>query len=217
MMSGRFDDEQLRAAYEPILSASRSAHGPECPSPEALLAATRGEGPEPERLRVLDHALRCPACRPELALLHSVSSPKRDLRLVPVRASAWRRFVPLAAAASVVLAVGLVTVDRWRQRAGEDAVRGGVAGASGIALIAPASEHAMSAGPVTFVWHPVAGAIQYALEVDDVDGTVLFTAQGADTVQTVANLSAGERRWFVRARMDDGSERRSVARVLRLR
>jgi hypothetical protein len=213
MMSDQFDDERLRRAYAPVLRAASSGHGPDCPSPEALLAASRGEGAERRRLEVLDHALRCAACRPELALLHSVSAPATGgLRLVTARGSSWRRFAPLAAAAAVLLAVGLVTFDGSRQD--EDVTR---SGAGRIALLAPPSEEVATAGQVTFVWHRVPGAIHYTLEVNANDGTLLFTARSTDTVYTAANLAGGEQRWSVRARMDDGTERRSISRVLRLK
>ena len=51
-MSGHFDDDALRAAYEPALRDSTTTHGPDCPSESALLAAVRGEGSQAERLRV---------------------------------------------------------------------------------------------------------------------------------------------------------------------
>lgn len=216
-MSGPFDDEALREAYAPKLRDTSTGHGPRCPSPDALLAAAKGEGPERERLQVLDRALQCAACRRELALLQAVSGSGTGQRAASARSSSWRRFVPLAAAASIVLAVGIVSLDRWRQRPDEEIMRTGPGGAGEITLIAPASERHAAAKPVTFVWHSVPGAIQYTLEVDTNDGTVLFAARGADTVQTVPNLTAGERRWSVRAHMDDGSERRSVSRVLRMR
>ncbi|HUQ82560.1 MAG TPA: hypothetical protein VM076_15530, partial [Gemmatimonadaceae bacterium] len=133
------------------------------------------------------------------------------LKLVAAPRHSWRRFVPMAAAAAIVLAVGLAGVDRWRHRDDNEITRG----AEGeVALISPVESAA--AGSVTFVWHRVPGATQYTLEVDAGDGTVLFTARGADTVQTAPNLVAGEHRWSVRARMDDGSERRSVSRSLRV-
>ena len=73
-MSRSFDDEALRAAYEPALRETSTTHGPDCPTETQLFAAVRGEGDEPERLRVLDHALKCPACRRDLALLHAVAT-----------------------------------------------------------------------------------------------------------------------------------------------
>jgi hypothetical protein len=218
-MSERFGDDELRAAY-----AQRDAHGarddapaaahrPDCPSPDALLAAVRGESPRAERLDVLDRALRCPACRREMALLHAVSEP-------PTRASAargaWtaRRFVPLAAAASVLVVVGALGIGRWRAREGE--ILRGAGGEP--ALVTPAAQAPVTGDSARFVWRAVPGAFRYTLEVDAADGTVLHTASTADTTLVVplGTLAPGEHRWSVRARLDDGSERRSESRPLRV-
>jgi len=110
-MSPQFDDEALRAAYEPALRESATTHGPDCPTEQELLSAVRGEGDEAERLRVLDHALKCPACRRDLALLHAVSSEPRAARRV-IRDLSWQRWMPAALAASLMLAAGLAGVDR---------------------------------------------------------------------------------------------------------
>jgi hypothetical protein len=91
-------------------------------------------------------------------------------------------------------------------------------GSSEVTLLAPASAASLSPGPIRFVWRPVAGSPQYTLEVDASDGTVLFSRSTRDTT-LVAELGAvarGEHAWLVRARLDDGSERRSDLRVLRL-
>ncbi len=214
-MSQPFDDEALRAAYAPILDESTTTHGPDCPSEAALLLAVRGEGTEAERLRVLDHALRCAACRRELALLHAVATAELRARPRAIREISWRRWVPAALAASVVLAVGVAGIGRWR--AADDVTRAG--GAGGPALVAPANASAVQAGLVRFTWRRLSGATRYTLEVDATDGTVLYTAQTADTTltATIAGTSVGEDRWLVRAHMDDGSERRSDTRVLRVR
>src|SRR3954462_314775 len=119
-MSRDFDDEALRAAYEPALRESAMRHGPDCPTENELLSAVRGEGEEAKRLRVLDHALKCPACRPELALLHAVSSGAASGVPSAMPDLSWRRWKPLALAASLVLAVGLAGVLRLRTRGGDD-------------------------------------------------------------------------------------------------
>ena len=92
-------------------------------------------------------------------------------------------------------------------------------GSNEFTLITPASAAAPSPGPIRFVWRPVAGSLQYTLEVDASDGTVLFSRSTADTtlVADLAAIARGEHAWLVRARLDDGSERRSDLRVLRLR
>lgn len=213
-MNEHFGDDELRAAYASRLAEPATAHGPECPGPDALLAAVRGEGPELERLRVLDHALRCPACRPELALLHATSGGGVRAPRMAVRGPRWRRIVPLALAATLVLAA--IGVRQWHHER-ETVWRGG--GTGDPALAAPVGGSDAPAGVVTFAWHPVAGALWYTLEVSTPDGANAFTARTVDTV-LVAPLGAvahGEYRWWVRVHLDDGSDRRSESRALRLR
>src|SRR5215208_1313489 len=113
-MSRDFDDDALRTAYEPALRKSTTTHGPDCPTETELLAAVRGEGDEAARLRVLDHALKCPACRRELALLHAVSSGETRAASRPIRERSWNRWMPAALAASLVVAVGVAGVARSR-------------------------------------------------------------------------------------------------------
>ena len=216
-MSRHFDDDALRAAYEPALRESTTTHGPDCPNESELLAAVRGEGDEANRLRVLDHALKCSACRRELALLHAVSTG--DTRAAPraIRDLSWRRWTAAALAASLVLAVGLAGVIRSRAHGDEDIMRSG--SATGPVLVTPANGTAVPSGLVQFVWRPVPGVIQYTLEVDATDGTVLVSSQTRDTTfsAAIAATAVGENRWMVRAKLQDGSERRSELRVLRVR
>src|SRR6476646_6189154 len=152
-MNREFDDDALRAAYEPALRESTATHGPDCPSETKLLSAVRGDGDPAERLRVLDHALKCPACRRELALLHAVSGAEPVAAPRAIRELSWRRWMPAALAASLVLAVGLTAVARVRNRAGEDITRAGAA--SGPALVTPVNGAAVHPGLVQFVWRPI--------------------------------------------------------------
>lgn len=211
-MNSEFDDDELRDAYAPLLRQTTTTKRQDCPAPEALMAALRGEGPEAERLRVLDHALRCPACRPELALLRTVSAGGTAETGRRFRPGTWARAViPLAAAAVAVLAVGV-----WfGQRRPVDVTRAN--GGGELALVEPAPGSALGDGPVTFVWRAVEGAIRYTLEVDAPDGTVVYSTETTDTTAGAALTATGELRWWVRAHLDDGSERRSEARVIRLR
>jgi len=215
-MSPQFDDEALRAAYEPALRESATTHGPDCPTEQELLSAVRGEGDEAERLRVLDHALKCPACRRELALLHAVSSEPRAARRV-IRDLSWQRWMPAALAASLMLAAGLAGVVRYRTRNTEDITRAGAA--TGPVLVTPANGAAVRPGLVRFVWRPIPGVIQYTLEVDATDGTVLFSSPTRDTTfsASIALTAVGENRWLIRAKLQDGGEKRSETWVLKVR
>jgi hypothetical protein len=213
--SDHLSGDELRAAYASATAAG-ATHRADCPSPDALRAAVRGEGggDPAERLRVLDRAFACPACRRELALLHAVSEPPPRGRAA-WEARPWGRLASLAAAASLLVAVGVYGVGRWGGGR-EEVTR---AAAADPALVAPAPGAALAGGPVTFVWRRVPGAFRYTLELDAADGAVLYTAQTADTalVAPLGGVAAGEHRWSVRARLDDGSERRSESRPLRLR
>jgi len=196
-----------------------TTYGPDCPTETELLAAVRGEGVEVERLRILDHALKCPACRRDLALLHAVSSATRTAPRA-MRNLSWRQakvWVPAALAASLMLAVGVAGVVRSRAGGTEDVMRSGTAAEPG--LVAPANGSAVRAGLVQFVWRPVPGVIQYTLEVDATDGTVIVSAPTRDTTfrATISPTAVGETRWMVRAKLEDGSEKRSESRVLRVR
>ena len=215
-MSPQFDDEALKAAYEPALRESATTHGPDCPTEHELLSAVRGEGDEAERLRVLDHALKCPACRRELALLHAVSSGEKSAAPRAVREISWNRW-PAALAASLMLAAGLAGVVRLRNRGVEDITRAGAA--AGPVLVTPANGAAVRAGLVRFVWRPIPGVIQYTLEVDATDGTVLFSSPTRDTTfsASIALTAVGENRWLIRAKLQDGSEKRSDTWVLKVR
>jgi hypothetical protein len=216
-MSRQFDDEGLKAAYEPVLGESTTRHRPDCPTETELLSAVRGEGVETERLRVLDHALKCPACRRELALLNALSSGAARGASQPIKERSWTRWAPAALAASLVLAVGVAGVARLRTRSGEDITRG--VSVTGPALVTPANGAAVSSGLVRFVWRPVADVIHYTLEVDAPDGTVLVSSQTRDTALTapIAGTAVGENRWLIRAKMQDGSEKRSDTWLLRIR
>lgn len=210
-MNAPLDDEALRGAYT-VRPDQKVSHGPDCPGPDLMLAALRREGPEAERLVVLDRALRCPACRRELALLDAVSgggsAGAGGARVYP-----WRRFLPLALAATVLLAVAVVRP--WGS--GGEPLRSG--GSGGPALVAPDPSSALDAPQATFVWRPVAGAIRYTVEIIGASGAVLFVTTTADTtVQArVDTIARGEHAWSVRARLDDGTEQRSDLRSLRLR
>jgi hypothetical protein len=244
-MSDRFGgsaplgDDALRAAYADVhVGGPGGAHGADCPGPDALLAAARGAGDEAERLRLLDIALRCASCRRELALLHALSEPPRPrgehgsedhvvgdlaVRRLAVRGRGWGggRLVPLAAAASLLLVAGVFGVGRWR--AGVDStdepVRAAGTPGGDVVLVGPAAGATFTRASVPFAWHAVPGAFSYTLEVDAADGAVLYSARTADTalVAPLGSVAPGEHRWSVRARLGDGSERRSESRPLRLR
>ena len=129
--------------------------------------------------------------------------------------AAWRKFAPMAIAASLALVVGTET---WRRSAaGEAPVMRGED--SGVTVVSPAGEIAAVA-PLTFAWRPVPGARRYDLEVLNADGNVVFSAETRDTVVTGARpetiLPGSEYRWWVRAVLEDGAQPRSEPRSFRV-
>jgi hypothetical protein len=206
------NDEELRAAYLRLLDTrpARTA----CPAPEVLLATVEREGPETTRLHVLDHAAACAECLRDLELLRAVTEAGGARQRVPTSAR-WLAGVPLAlAAAALVVALSLNSSLRDSRRQ-PDTPRGE---ASPVALLTPADGGGAAASALAFTWHRVPVARRYTLEVVTTDGAVALRSETADTTVTAAGaLRAGEYRWWVRAQTEDGAERRSATRLLRVR
>jgi hypothetical protein len=208
---GIVSDERLRELYAAALAGRPpdTAH----PAPEALAALARREGPEAGRLATLDHVMSCAECRRDFDLVRSVEGAGAGSGVAGRGAARQRWFIPAALAASLLLAVGL---GRQLLRTPADPTRGGRA--SGIVLVQPGAD--MPAGqPLTFAWHPVAGASRYEFELLDGTGAVAASAATADTSATPASARAlppGEYQWWVRALMADSRTLRSPLRSLRL-
>ncbi len=216
------NDARLQELYQQSLAArGASGHGA-CPAPEAILALVERRGPEEERLAVLDHVMACEACRADFELLRAVvktgESEGEATGAQSARSPRWRSVPLLAAAAVAVLLLG-GTLLWWTvlaERSGPDVIRG--AGAE-VVLVAPAGEVPVGE-PVTLVWRAVAGAVGYTAEVLDADGELIVSLPSSDTVVAVpatAALEPGVRyRWWVLARLADGSQRRSGFQDFRL-
>ena len=199
------NDEMLQHWYQ-NRKGLRSAG--EHPSPEALVAVVRREGPEATRLALLDHVAQCPDCRQDLDLLRALADAERSAQPAG-RMSTW---LPLAAA--VVLMVGAAVV--WRGRAGDGVIRG--AGGAAVQLVSPAELVAAGDRP-SFVWRRVEDAEGYQFELVGEDGRSVHSARTADTLVSLPSsvtLGAGRYRWWVSATRADG-EWQSPARALVVR
>lgn len=217
------NDDKLRALYGARVAASVPADRSCCPSPEQLQRlAESGNGGNSANLAMLDHVFGCAYCRPEFALLRTVQAESEAVGgATTARTKAANRWLTgprLAIAAGLLIALGIGGESLRRMRAGEssDVVRNAAVDANEIALVAPLSNTAGA----KFVWHKMAGAITYEVQVLDTNGSVLATRVTSDTVYSP---SASEREqfelagmvdWFVVAKRSDGNERRSsIARV----
>lgn len=209
-------DERLREAYSRAAEARGAPARARCASPEALLAVVRREGREADRLATLDHAMACIACREELELLRAIERAGGADARDAVERIRWRRYATVALAASALLAISLGPGRRYWQRDDGDTMRGA---ADEVTPVAPASDAVVARAPVTFAWRAVPGTRRYTLEVLTSEGAVALSQPTADTTLVVGAplaLSPGEYRWWVRAQAEDGSERRSIARRLRI-
>jgi hypothetical protein len=208
-------DEQLREAYAQAVERRGGTERDRCPTPEALLALARRQGPEGDRLATLDHAMACPACRDEFELLRSIERAGGEGAHEAVEQIRWRRYASVAIAASALLAVSLGPGRQLWER-DDDPTRGG---ADEVTAVAPAADAVVSGAPVTFTWRAVSGTRGYTLEVLTAAGAVAVSRETADTTLVLTAppaLAPGEYHWWVRAQAEDGSERRSAARRLRV-
>ena len=211
-------DEQFRVLY----GRATSHHDPrraDCPSPDALLAIVRREGPELERVEMLDHVMSCPDCRRDFELLRAI---ERGQRVEGRRAAEWIRWRrPIGAGLITALAASLAFAailgsrhDWWRGVGASDVMRDLPAD---VVILSPPADALVRPGALAFTWRAVPDARGYTLELLRPDGTTLASRQTTDTTVTLADvrLAPGEYRWWVRARLA-GGERRSQARRLRV-
>lgn len=202
-------DERLRALHERLLARRRPADRTGCPGADALVALVERRLPEARRVALLDHVMGCLACREDFDLVRAFV--EQGEKLQPKRTPSW---LPLAAAA--VLAVGAGSVWLALRPGGEGPARGG---GVGLELVAP-SGAVSSAAARRLVWRAQPDAVRYDLEVLDGAGTVLHAAATTDTTaavpQSVALLPGIDYRWWVVARLADGSERRAEVRAFRV-
>jgi hypothetical protein len=202
---------RLQELYAQAL-ARRSDAAEGCVPPEELLALVRRQGDEARRLQALDHVMGCAACHHEFELLRALEAAGRGSREPATVRSISRRIMPLALAASVLLAIGVGLMVRNRE---SDTTRGG---GSALVLLTPAAEVAPGE-PVTFSWRSFRGTQRYRLELLDPNGAAVFSQLTPDTSLTLPAeiLRPGSSyRWWVRD-ATPGSQAASSLRALRIR
>ncbi len=216
-------DDQLRELYGRALARGDSlpGNGPgHCATPEKLLGLIRREGREEQRLQTLDHVMACEACRREFDLLRAIEQAGVEMgaAAAPAGRFGWPKSAPLALAASLLLAVGIVLGVR-QPREATDVTRGGEAA---VVLLAP-PERVAGDEPVAFAWRPVPNAHQYVFELLDAGSggseTTAFSRTTSDTslmLQPAQLRRDQEYQWWVRA-LTPAGELASPMRPLRVR
>ena len=212
------ETSRLQQLYERRVAARDTGGRADCQPLEAILAVIQREGSEDERLAALDHVMACPDCHREYEWLTAVeeAATRTTPRARDVAAARWwQRGAPLALAATVLLAVGILLIPKLN-RGRPEPVRGSE---SDIVPVGPAGD-AQVRLPFTLVWHPLNGATRYVVEIQTPDGVVAFADTTADTTLAVteaSRLTAGsDYRWWVREVTDGGAPRSSPFSNLRL-
>jgi hypothetical protein len=203
------NDDRLREAYERVL-AERDRQPIENPvSLEEMVRALEREGPESERLDIMNRVMRHPVHRREFELLRAAHQASRP----PAR----RSFVmPVALAAGIVLAVAIGS--QLRSPSTPEPMRGDPAVPS-VPLYEP-PEIAVADSARAFLWANVAGARSYSFALMDLEGRSLYEVAVSDTSvalpDSVRLTPGAEYRWRVRAVTNVGEEL-SPMRPLRVR
>ena len=197
-------DRELRERYQRFLGGRQSASREGCPSLEAIDALVARQGPEGQRLALLDHVMACRSCRDEfeqLRVLHAAQD-----RPARIRRHLWQ------AAASVALLAGAGMLWRVRQQPAPDQFRGN---ADGVAIVSPIGT-APEEPTLQFVWHAVPGVATWRFELFDADGgAVLVSASSSDTTfflpDSVSLQPGRSYAWRVQGADSGGAQPRSAA------
>ena len=154
--------------------------------------------------RIQTHLLECAECRDEIAETARLARAV----LTPVR-SRMRLWVPLVAAAGIVLVLGppLTTPDQGEHR---DAP---VTTTVSPRAVAPSGR---TETPRTFVWTSVPAAYRYHVRVFTADGAVLWERATTDTTLVMpASIPLGSRQsYFWKVEAFSGFERRASSETI---
>jgi anti-sigma factor RsiW len=202
---------KLRVAFTAPASAAPAPE--ECPSPETLWAAVRGELPPSALREVVDHTARCAACAEDWRLAVEVNrQATAEAETAPGKLIVGRfgRFRPMVTAAA--LAAGLlVAVGIYREAIGPtQAPTYRESQQAQVRSLLPAGQTLPRQGAV-LRWTPVAGATSYDVSVSTEDLRQIATAPGQTAAEyrlppaALAGLPAGTKLlWRVDAVFPDG-------------
>jgi hypothetical protein len=208
------DNQELARWRSAFTAPAEAAPAPEdCPAPETIWAAVRGELPPHEMREVVDHTARCEACAEDWRLAVEVDRKgARQTEAVPGkvivgRFGQWRpMFAAAALAAGLLVAVGVyreaivpTQTPIYREAEGTQ-----------VRSLLPAGQALPRQGAV-LRWTPLAGAASYDVSVSTEDLRQVASAQGQAATEyrlpeaALAGLPAGAKLlWQVEAVFPDG-------------
>ena len=221
-MSDASDIGQLRRAFAARVLPSASG---ECPSAEALLSAAQGDVDAAAMGALADHLLQCHGCAEAWRLAQAfVPAPER----APApHAASWQRYMGVAAAAVLVLTVGVV----WRSGPGEGPGEG-VAGtaepvyrdAAPELALQPLSATALPRSKFLLRWRAPAGSGAFTVRLFTADLAPVQVSERLAQTQLLVPAAAlqsfpdgAQLIWQVEGRAADGAVLRSPTWSVALR
>ena len=154
------------------------ARTPDCLDDDTVAALAAGTIDAAARLHALSHLATCPRCRHAVASVARALADPAVLHEIARADSAggrrvWRIALPAAAAAAILVAIGL---PRWVSDGGHRAPPQPV-----VQVPTPLSPIGVVAEASALRWAAVAGADRYRLSLFDAAGRLLYEAQLGDT------------------------------------
>ena len=215
MAADRFEDVDLQVAYQAWMRADRGSHLDDA----AWQRLGAGDAVQSERDLSFAHIMSCAECSTvwrSVSLLRQQAEAEGliERRSAPGRSVFRSFFMPIAAAAAVVLAIGIVVITR--QPASVDNT---VRSATALAPVEGLMMAYASDGTPTLVWTPLAAATTYRVEMFSEDGTPVWTKDvAAPPLRWPAEMprDKGTYRWRVEAQDADGAVARSRLMPLEL-
>ena len=207
MADDPLDDRAMQGAYQAWMHHDHGEHLDDA----AWQRLGAGDSTRPERDLMHDHITRCAQCSEVWRAVSFVRQQAEAEGLIergaPARAPLFRRFAPLAIAATLVVAIGAVIV--MRQPAPVDDLVRSTTTLSSIEglMMAYASD-----GAPMLLWTPLAGATTYRVEIFSEDGNPLWNGDvAAPPMRWPSNLPPvkGMYRWRVEAQDAAGAIARS--------
>lgn len=215
------DPERLRKAF--VVSAESKTRTEDCPSAEDFWSAARNELPPARTEELALHTAECGTCAKAWRLARDISAEalgditEEGTASVPTRRIGWRRLAAVAAAAVIIIAVGL-QMPGWLAPPEKPAVRTSPEETIRTLL---AQDELLPRDACILRWAGPEGA-SYRVRVATQDLEVLVESGELDATdyrvppQALASLPpGGSFVWQVTARLPDG--RRPMPRAFRAR
>lgn len=207
----------------------------QCPDPHVLAALLdRGASVDADRA-VIEHVAGCAGCRRVIGGLgratdvalpqvpDALMAQAMTLGAPDTAVGGMRWWQAAAAAACVLVAVGLWQGTPWQQIDNPDRPLGGAAApvdavrgtgpAEPPQILEPLPEAAIGSVPVVFRWTPVEGALQYRVQLLTSGGDIVWTGTTAETsmrFEGPAAVPGGQYYAWVAAQLPDGRRLQST-------